>query len=101
MEVAFIVRFGCCRAEKRNAMCALYAFARITDDIGDCKRTGRPADKVAGLVAANDRDLNLISEAPVDRVPLAARTVPTTHPIGPLILIRMRSRNPTGTCETR
>jgi 15-cis-phytoene synthase len=27
-------------AEKRKAMCALYAFARITDDIGDCDAPG-------------------------------------------------------------
>ncbi len=33
---SFYRSFWLLPAEKRSAMCALYAFARITDDIGDC-----------------------------------------------------------------
>ncbi|MDV6032640.1 MAG: squalene/phytoene synthase family protein [Phycisphaera sp. RhM] len=56
--------------EKRNAMCALYAFARITDDIGDC-------DEPAALRTRwldwwrQTTALNLISDTPVDHVPLS------------------------------
>lgn len=55
---------------KRNAMCALYAFARITDDIGDC-------DEPAALRTRwldwwrQTTALNLISEAPANHVTLA------------------------------
>lgn len=55
---------------KRQAMCALYAFARVTDDIGDC-------DEPASLRTRwldwwrQTTALNLISDAPTDHVTLA------------------------------
>ncbi|MCO8124919.1 squalene/phytoene synthase family protein [Stieleria sp. TO1_6] len=53
--------------EKRNAMCALYAFARITDDIGDCSE---PAALRARWLDwwRQTTALNLISDAPSDQV---------------------------------
>lgn len=55
---------------KRKAMYALYAFARITDDIGDC-------DEPAALRSRwldwwrQTTALNLISDTPINHVPLA------------------------------
>jgi phytoene synthase len=71
---------------KRNAMCALYAFARITDDIGDC------AEPTALRTTWLDwwrrtTALNLISETPTDHVPLAPGLADNTSD-WPIDLIR-------------
>ena len=39
---------------KRDAMCALYAFARTTDDLGDCNEPSGASGPLAGLVATGD-----------------------------------------------
>ncbi len=52
---------------KRDAMCALYAFARVTDDLGDCSEPAalrrRWLDGWRQFTA-----LNLIGEGPADRI---------------------------------
>ena len=55
---------------KRNAMCALYAFARITDDIGDCNEPAALRTRWLDWWRQTTA-LNLISETPIDHVPLA------------------------------
>jgi phytoene synthase len=55
---------------KRNSMCALYAFARITDDIGDCNEPAALRKRWLDWWRQTTA-LNLISEAPIDHVPLA------------------------------
>lgn len=55
---------------KRRAMCALYAFARITDDIGDCPEPAALRTRWLDWWRQTTA-LNLISDAPVDQVALA------------------------------
>lgn len=55
---------------KRRAMCALYAFARITDDIGDCSEPAALRTRWLDWWRQTTA-LNLISDAPADHVPLA------------------------------
>ncbi|MCA9135555.1 MAG: squalene/phytoene synthase family protein [Planctomycetales bacterium] len=55
---------------KRNAMCALYAFARVTDDIGDCNEPAALRTRWLDWWRQTTA-LNLISETPIDHVPLA------------------------------
>ncbi|MEM0924826.1 MAG: phytoene/squalene synthase family protein, partial [Planctomycetota bacterium] len=55
---------------KRRAMCALYAFARITDDIGDCSEPASLRTRWLDWWRQTTA-LNLISDAPSDQVPLA------------------------------
>ncbi|KAA5544509.1 squalene/phytoene synthase family protein [Roseiconus nitratireducens] len=55
---------------KRNAMCALYAFARITDDIGDCHEPSALRKRWLDWWRQTTA-LNLISDAPTDHVTLA------------------------------
>jgi len=55
---------------KRQAMCALYAFARITDDIGDCNEPASLRTRWLDWWRQTTA-LNLISDAPTDHVTLA------------------------------
>ena len=61
---------------KREAMCALYAFARTTDDLGDC-------DEPAALRARwldwwrQTTAMNLIGDGPLERVVLPEGLLPT------------------------
>lgn len=55
---------------KRNAMCALYAFARVTDDIGDCSEPAALRTRWLDWWRQTTA-LNLISETPLDHVPMA------------------------------
>lgn len=55
---------------KRNSMCALYAFARITDDIGDCNEPAALRTRWLDWWRQTTA-LNLISDTPSDHVPLA------------------------------
>ena len=74
----FIDPFGCCLGPKRKAMCALYAFARVTDDLGDC-------DEPTALRTTwldwwrQATALNLIGEGPADRVILPDGPVESTE----------------------
>ncbi|WP_182866280.1 phytoene/squalene synthase family protein [Rhodopirellula sp. JC639] len=56
--------------EKRRAMYALYAFARITDDIGDCNEPAALRTRWLDWWRQTTA-LNLISDTPIDRVPLS------------------------------
>lgn len=55
---------------KRNAMCALYAFARITDDIGDCNEPAALRTRWLDWWRQTTA-LNLISDTQPDQTPLA------------------------------
>ncbi|MEO1614589.1 MAG: phytoene/squalene synthase family protein [Planctomycetota bacterium] len=55
---------------KRRAMYALYAFARVTDDIGDCSEPAALRSRWLDWWRQTTA-LNLISDAPSNRVPLA------------------------------
>ena len=55
--------------ERRRAMCAVYAFARRIDDIGD---GGLPADRKLELLAAQERALAPLDGAPGVQVPEGA-----------------------------
>ncbi len=55
---------------KRQAMCALYAFARVTDDIGDCNEPASLRTRWLDWWRQTTA-LNLISDAPTDHVTLA------------------------------
>lgn len=57
--------------DKRRAMCALYAFARITDDIGDCNEPTALRTRWLDWWRQTTA-LNLINDTPIDHVPLAA-----------------------------
>ncbi len=60
---------------KREAMCALYAFARITDDLGDCAEP--PALRSRWLDWWRQATaLNLIGDAPMQRLVLPGDLVP-------------------------
>lgn len=55
---------------KRKAMCALYAFARLTDDIGDCNEPAALRSRWLDWWRQTTA-LNLISDTPTDHVALA------------------------------
>ncbi|MDA8744550.1 squalene/phytoene synthase family protein [Rubripirellula amarantea] len=72
---SFYRSFWLLPSEKRSAMCALYAFARITDDLGDCDEP--PALRTRWLDWwRRTTALNLIGDPNDGRVLLADELVP-------------------------
>lgn len=68
---------------KRRAMCALYAFARVTDDLGDCDApAAKRSDWLEWWRQATDMNLsdaNLSGAGPSDRLILPGETAATGH----------------------
>lgn len=61
--------------QKRDAMCALYAFARVTDDLGDCNEP--PSLRTQWLDWwRKTTAMNMIGDGPLDRVRLAQGLAP-------------------------